>query len=204
MKFIDNITLILSDRYLIEYISTVYEVTVKADKSEKIVRGMLNMLFGKYCEIIHAKSIEDKAGVDIWRIDKVTGIRQGIQVKNIAGKVTFNIKDNIIYINNTTLDLDNYYYKNDKLNYDYLCFYLENEKKICLIKTTAIFTIKKEGRSIKITLQSWGMDQKFRSYVFKLIDIPKKFLAKDVSKIFYTPEIEQEVKNKNPNFDAKN
>ena len=203
LKFIDNITSILSDRYLVEYISTVYEVTIKADKSEKVVRGMLNMLFGKYCEIVHAKSLEDKAGVDIWKIDKVTGIRQGIQVKNITGKVKFNIKDNVIYIDNTVLDLGNYYYKDNKLNYDYLCFYIENEKKICLIKSTAIFTIKKEGRSIKITLQSWGMDPKYRSYVFKMIDIPKKFLGKDISKIFYTPEMEQEVKNKNPDFDAK-
>jgi hypothetical protein len=204
LKFIDNIKLILDDRNLIEYINIVYEVSKKADKSEKIVRGMLNMLYGKYCEIIHAKSMEDKAGVDIWKIDKITGIRQGIQVKNITGNVTFNIIDNNIYINNTILDLNNYdSWKDEKIHYDYLCFYLENDKKICLIKSTAISTIEKEKRSIRIKLQKWGMDPKFRNYVLKLVDIPKKFLAKDTSKIFYTPEIEQEVKNINPNFNIK-
>jgi len=197
-SLIDNIKLILDDRNLIEYIGIISEVTRNADKSEKIVKGMLNMLYGKYCEVIYADDLDDKRGTDIWKIDKLTGVRQSVQVKNITGKITFNIQDNVIYINNSALDLKPYKVKDNKLHYDYLCFYLEYDKKICLIKSTAIKSIEKyeedkNGKKIKtirIELFDWCTNPKFRNYVFKLVDIPKKFLQKDVSKIFYTPEVD--------------
>jgi hypothetical protein len=208
---------VLSDRNLTEYIDMVFEASEKASKSEKIVKGVINMLYSKYFEVTYAKLAEDLKGMDLWKINKSTGVRQSIQVKNITGGVRFRVSDDNIFINNTSLDLHDYKCWKDKLPYDYIVFYIERDAKICIIKSTAIFAIdifdnnKKDierqkaektkirsDRTIKIKLKNWAMDPEFNKYVFKLIDVPKKFIGKDVSKIFYTPDIEQEIQTINP------
>lgn len=199
-KFIYQWEEILNDKYLVEYIEMVRQVSMKASMSEKIVKGVLTMLYSKFAEIVYAKIAEDLKGMDLWKIDKKTGSRQSIQVKNITGNVRFNIKEDIIYIDGTDLDLHNYYYKTDKLPYDYLCFYLEKDKKICIIKSTAIFSIKKitEKKTIIIKLRSWAMEPDWNKRVFKLVDVPKKFIGKDVSNIFYNPQMEIELQDQFP------
>lgn len=191
---------VLSDRNLTEYIDLVYEVSKKASKSEKIVKGVINMLYSRYFEITYAKLSEDLKGMDLWKINKKTGVRQSIQVKNITGNVKFNIKDDTIYVDNTSLDLHPYECWKGKLPYDYLVFYLEKDAKICIIKSTAIYAIDvyKKDRTIKIKLKNWAMKPEFHKFVFKLIDVPKKFIGKDVSKIFFTPDVEQEIQMTNP------
>lgn len=186
-KLIEKNAEVLSDANLKEYIDIVSDLSSKAERSERIVKGMLNMLFGKYYEITHADLSDDLKGMDLWKINKDTGVRQSIQVKNITGNVTFKQKDKIIYINNTSLDLHNFNSFRDKLPYEYLCFYLEYEKKMCIIKSTAIHAINIHGKTIKITLKDWAVDpeSKYSKYGIRYMDIPVKFLGKDVTKIFY-------------------
>jgi hypothetical protein len=199
-KLILNWEQVFSDRNLLEYISMIYELSTSASKSEKIVKGVLTMLYSKYYELTYAKLEEDLKGMDLWRISKKTGERDSIQVKNIKGKVKFSIKEDIIWINNTSLDLHDFQCWKSKLPYDYLVFYLEEEKKICVIKGSAIFSIDRntEKKFIKIKLKNWAMTEQFHNKVVKLIDVPKKFIGKDVSQIFYTPELEFEIQSQNP------
>jgi hypothetical protein len=194
-KFILNWETILNDRNILEFISMIFESSKSASKSEKIVRGVLSMLYSKYYELTYAKLEDDLKGMDLWKINRSTGERNSIQVKNIRGKVKFTIKGDTIYINNTSIDLHNYECWNSSLPYEYLVFYLEEEKKICVIKSSAIFAINKnsEKRSIVIKLKNWAMTDKFYSKVVKLLDVPKRFVGKDVGQIFYTPELEFEV-----------
>jgi len=194
-KFISASDEIFNDKNLLEYINLVIEASSKAARSEKIVKGVISMLYNKYFEITYAKLSEDLRGMDLWKINKNTGVRQSIQVKNITGNVKFNITGDTIYIDNTSLDLHKYECWKGKLPYDYLAFYLEKEERICIIKSTAIFAIDmyKEKRSIKIKLKDWAMKPDFHNFVFKLIDVPKKFIGKDISKIFYTPDMEKEI-----------
>ena len=186
-KMIVNIDDVLSDKNLEEYIKSVKEVSDKAKISEKVVKGVVAMLYGRYYEILKAESSEDKKGVDVWMINKKTGVRQSIQVKNITGNVTFDVKGDYIYINNTLLDLHDYNsWNKDSLPYDNLGFYLEYEKKVCIIKSWSIFKIEKEGKTIRIQLKRGSVDNK---YDFKMIDIPAKLLPKDYSKIFYNNDV---------------
>lgn len=191
---------VLSDRNLTEYIDIVYEASKKASKSERIVRGVISMLYSKYFEITYAKLAEDKKGMDLWKINKKTGVRQSLQVKDITENVRFNVKGDTIFIDNTSLDLHPYKCWKETLPYDYLVFYLEKEEKICIIKSTAIFAIDvyKKDRTIKIKLKNWAMTPEFYNYIFKMIDVPKKFIGKDVSKIFYKPDIEEDIQITNP------
>jgi len=193
---------VLSDRNLLEYISVIFEASKSAGKSEKIVKGVLTMLYSKYYEVTYAKLSEDLKGMDLWKINKETGERQSIQVKNIRGNVKFNFKDDVIYINNTGIDLHNYQCWTDKLPYDYVAFYLESEQKIIIIKSTAIFSIDRneEKRFIKIKLKNWAMKPDFYSKVIKSVDVPKKFTGQDVSQIFYNPELELELQEKVPDI----
>ena len=180
-KMIVTIDDVLSDKNLEEYIKSVKEVSDKAKISEKIVKGVVAMLYGRYYDILKAESSEDKKGVDVWMINKENGVRQSIQVKNITGNVSFDIKGDFIYINNSLLDLHNYSSWVEDLPYDHLGFYLENDKKVCIIKAWSIYKIEVQGRTIRIQLKKGAMDNK---YDFKMIDIPAKLLPKDYSKIF--------------------
>ena len=186
-KLILNIDEVLSDKNLEEYIKSVKVVSDKAKVSEKIVKGVIAMMYGRYYDILHAKTSDDKKGVDVWMINKDTGVKQAIQVKNITGNVTFNVVDDKIYINNTNLDLHEFAtWDKTKLPFDYLGFYLEYEKKVCIIKSNAIFTIEKpQKRNILIKLKNWALEPRF-SNVFKMVNIPPKLLPKDYSKIFIT------------------
>lgn len=197
-KLIYDIGNILSDKNLVEYIGVVSEVSEKAKNSEKIVKGVIAMMYGRYYDILKAELSADLGGVDVWMINKETGVRQSIQIKNITGKVTFNVVDDKIYINNTSLDLHEYAtWDESKLPYDYIGFYLEHEKKVCVLKSTAIFTIDKPtNRTIVIKLKNWAMEEQFHKFVLKLVDIPKKLLPKDISKIFYTPKKSTTIKKK--------
>ena len=186
-KMIVDIDNVLSDKNLEEYIKCVKEVSDKAKISEKVVKGVAGMLYGRYYDILKAESSEDKKGVDVWMINKDTGVRQSIQVKNITGNVTFDAKDDVIYINNTLLDLHDYSsWYDDSLPYDYLGFYLEYEKKVCIIKGWAIYKIEVKGRTIRIQLKRGAMENR---YDFKMIDIPPKLLPKDYSKIFINSDV---------------
>ena len=189
-KFISNSEKILNDDNLKAYIDIVYEVSKAALKSERIVKGVVTMLFGEHSEIMYAKSDDDKSGVDLWKIDKKTGIRQSIQVKNITGNVKFEIVGDTINIDNTAIDLHDYNsFSDPHLPYDYIVFYLEKDKKVCVIKSTVINKIIKNSnkRTIKITLSKWAMKEENYNKVVKLINVPQKFLGKDISQIFYTP-----------------
>ncbi len=197
-KMIVSIDEVLSDKNLEEYIKSVKEVSEKAKISEKVVKGVVAMLYGRYYDILKAESSEDKRGVDVWMINKENGVRQSIQVKNITGNVTFEVKGDFIYINNSLLDLHNYSaWFDDSLPYDYLGFYLEYEKKVCIIKAWSIYKIEKEGKAIRIQLKRGTMDNK---YDFKMIDIPAKLLPKDYSKIFINPAVKAPARiiKKNP------
>lgn len=181
---------IFSDENLVEFIRIVSNVSKTSKKSEKVIKGVVNMLFGKFYQITTPTEYEDKMGVDLWMINKETGERKGVQVKDIPDSASFNIiDDTTILINNTSLDLKPYRKKkNPELKYDYLVFFIESEKKACFIKSTAIFMISKYDKNIRIKLEDWSKDPKFHNHVFKMIDIPEKFLPKDVSKIFYDPQ----------------
>lgn len=185
-KFIARIGEVLSDKNLVEYIAIVSIVSEKAKVSEKVVKGVIAMIYGRYYDIMKAELSDDLGGVDVWMINKDTGVRQSIQVKNITGNVSFDIVDDKIYINNTNLDLHEFAtWDEKKLPYDYLGFYLERQKKVCIVKSNAIFTIDKPTeRSIVIKLKNWAMEEKFNRFALRLVDIPHKLLPKDFSKIF--------------------
>jgi hypothetical protein len=200
-KFIEKWEIILSDRYLLEYTTIIYEISKNAHKSEKIVKGVMTMLYSRYFEIVYAKLSEDLQGMDLWKIKKTNGARQSIQVKNITGGANLNIKEDCIWINNSNLDLHNYEcWVTKKLPYDYIAFYVQRLEKIYIIKSTAIYTIdkNKDKGYIKIKLKNWAMTDEFHSKIFKEINVPKRFIEKDVSKIFYTPDVEQEVQIATP------
>jgi hypothetical protein len=141
--------------------------------------------------------------MDLWKINKKTGVRQSIQVKNITGNVRFTMKNDLIYIDNTNIDLHDYKCWEGRLPYDYIAFYLEKDKQICIIKSTAIFAIDRnlEKRSIRIKIKDWAMKPEFHNFVVRIVDVPKKFIGKDVSHIFYNPEIEKEIQAKNPDIE---
>jgi hypothetical protein len=186
-NFIDNIGDILSDENLKEYINIVSGVTEKSKESEKVVKGVIAMIYGKWYDILKAEESEDLDGVDVWMINKESGSRQSIQVKNITGNVTLKVQGDYIYINNSSLDLKDYNaWNKDELHYDYLGFYLENDKKVCLIKAWCIYRIEDDGRTIRIKLKNGTTDNK---YDFKMIDIPPKLLPKDYSKIFINNDV---------------
>jgi hypothetical protein len=194
---------ILSDRNLIEYIDMIYENSKAASKIEKIVKGVINMLYSKYYEVTYAKLSEDLKGMDLWKISKKTGVRQSLQVKNITGNVKFVVKDDMIYINNTNLDLHKYEsWKDPRLAYDYLIFYLEKDKKICVLNAKAILKIDKivEKRTISIKLKNWAMEPDVNKNILRFVEVPQKFIGQDVSQIFYTTETESEIQQQNPDI----
>ena len=186
-KLVNNYKEIFSDENLVEYIRKVEGVTKISDVAEKIVKGMLIHLYGRKFEIIKAGESDDLKDIDFWKIDKGTGDRQALQVKNISGNVQFSLEGDTIYIRNTDLDLHTYITNKDTLNYDYLVFYLEKDKKVCIIKATAIFSIFTflKTRTIRIKLKKWAIDPEWRDKVIRFVDIPAKFLPKDYDKIFY-------------------
>ena len=187
-KFIIKHDEIFNDENFVEYIKIVSSVSDAAKKSEKIVKGVVNMLFGKWYEVLSAELSEDLKGVDIWRINKESGRKESIQVKNIPGTITVTNEGSVIFINNTLIDLHPYKKTNySQLPYDFLGFYSAKDQKICLLNCNAIFTIQvnKEKRFIRIQLDSWAMDEKWYRNMMKFIDIPKKFIGKDFSKIFF-------------------
>lgn len=188
-KFINNYDKILSDNNLIKYIGLVSGVTKTSKKSEKIFRGILKMFFGKYYEVVEPNETEDMMGIDIWMINRDTGDRRGVQVKNIAPTSNFSVEEDetLIKIENTSLDIHPYRKGRNDLPYDYLCLFIESTKKACLIKSTAIASIQKYYNNYRIRLYDWSKDPKFHFAVFKYIDVPPKFLPKDTSKIFYDP-----------------
>jgi hypothetical protein len=178
---------IFNDENLLEYIKIVKNVSDAAKKSEKVVKGVVNMLFGKWYEVLSAELSEDLKGVDIWRINKETGRKESIQVKNIPGTISMTNEGSVIFINNTLIDLHTYKKtKTSQLPYDFLGFYSAQDQKICLINCNAIFTImsNKEKRFIRIQIDSWAMTEQWYKSMVKFIDIPKKFIGKDFSKIF--------------------
>jgi len=185
-KLIYNYDKIFTDENIVTFIEKVSGVTKDSKKGEKIVKGTLNVLFGRYYTILDPTTRDDLKGVDLWMVDKKKGERRGVQVKNISNTANFNVDNNIITIDNTSLDL-HFYVKGrgPLLPYDYLVFFIDSEKKICVIKSTAIISIIKNDQNFKITLADWAMEEKFKNSVFKYIDIPKKLLPKDFSKVFY-------------------
>jgi hypothetical protein len=189
-KLISKIGEVLSDKNLEEYIASVSMVSEKAKISEKVVKGVIAMIYGRYYDITKAELSDDLGGVDIWMINKETGGKQSIQVKNITGNVTFKIVDDKIYINNSKLDLHKFSTSDErKLPYDYLGFYLEYQKQVCIVKANAIFTIDNPTENtIIIKLKNWAMEEKFYKFALKLVDIPPKLLPKDFSKIFIDNE----------------
>jgi hypothetical protein len=182
--FVHNYDKILSDINLEEYIKEADFLTKKSKISEKIVKGVIVMLYGNYFNIEKAKTSDDLKGVDIWMTNKENGVKQSIQVKNVSGNINFKIVGDTIYIGNTALDLHEYKsWEKIKLPYDYLGFYIERTKQVCIIKSDAIFVIDKPApREIKIKLKDIAF--KYKSF-FKVVDVPKRLLPKDYSKIFY-------------------
>jgi hypothetical protein len=184
-KLIHNHAQIFSDSNFELYVNTIKSVSNASKKGEKIVKGLLNVLYGRTYDIRPANRYEDIRGVDIVKKNKKTGVEQSVQVKNINGNVTFNIIEDKIHISNTDLDINNYISTKSKLPYDYVAFYLEKDKQVCILKSSAIFYIHKEGKNIVIKLHDWVLDSKFYSEILKVVDIPPKLLEKDNSKIFY-------------------
>jgi hypothetical protein len=185
LKILNNWKQILGDFNFIEYLGIVSHLSEKAKISEKIVKGVVNMLYGKYYEIKKAELADDLRGVDIWLIGKKTGVRKSMQVKNIPGSL--NIVNDNIYINNTRIDLHDYV-KSFKTPppYDYLGFYSERDKQVCIINSSVIYAIEVDTtqKAIHIKITKWGMEPDHYSSVVKIIDVPAKFLPKDYSKIF--------------------
>lgn len=183
-NFIDNYESILSDQSLVEYLEKSKSLTDKAKASEKIIRGVMVMLYGRYYNIQDVQTHEDLKGIDLWMINKETGEKSAVQIKNVSVGATFRMLGDVIYIENTGIDLHKYEsWKNQRLPYDYLVFYLEESKKACIIKTSAIFAIDRPSRRrIRIKLKDWAFKYKT---TFKLINVPKRLLPKDYSKIFY-------------------
>jgi len=182
--FINNWKNVLSDNNLRDYISIIHLLSEKAKVSEKIVKGVINMLYGSFNIIKKAELSDDLVGVDIWMINKKTGIKKSIQVKNIPSSI--NISGKNIFINNTRIDLHDYNKSLDKfLPFDYLGFYSEKDQKVCMINSTVIdfIDVNRKDRYIKLKISDWGIERFPK--VIKFLDVPKRFLPKDTSKIFY-------------------
>lgn len=188
-KFILNYDKILSEDNLVKYIGIISGVTKTSKKSERVFRGILKMFFGRHYEVTEPNDAEDMMGIDIWMINRETGDRRGVQVKNVAPTSNFSVEEDetLVKIENTSLDIHTYRKGRSDIPYDYLCLFIESTKKACLIKSTAIMSIQKYGNNYRIKLYDWSKDPKFHFAVFKYIDVPPKFLPKDVSKIFYDP-----------------
>ena len=142
------------------------------------------MLYGSFNIIKKAELSDDLVGVDIWMINKKTGIKKSIQVKNIPSSI--NISGKNIFINNTRIDLHDYNKSLDKfLPFDYLGFYSEKDQKVCMINSTVIdfIDVNRKDRYIKLKISDWGIERFPK--VIKFLDVPKRFLPKDTSKIFY-------------------
>jgi len=185
-KFIENYKEIFSDENLVYYISKVEGSSKRSKHSEKVVKGLLNLLYGKRNIVTNPTSNEDISGIDSWLLNKESGDRKPIQVKDISESSKLVIEDNIVTINNSSIDLHNYRINhNAELPYDYLVFFIEKEKKACIIKSTAIFSINRYNKQIKIKINDWAMDSKFKDFVFRYVDIPKKLLPPDTSNIWY-------------------
>lgn len=185
-KVIKNYKNILSDDKIVEYINIVLENTLRAKKAEKIVKGVLNNKYGYENEIVFADEEDDIKGVDIWMYSKLTGDGISVQVKDISENVDINVneKKGTIQLKGTRIDLHDYDRK-EILPYDYLCFYLNTVKKVLMINTKAITSIKKERYEIFIQLIDNAFYIKTPEPMVKLIVIPKKLLEKDYTKIFY-------------------
>lgn len=181
-KLVDNYQVVLSDQNLIEYLKEVKTVSDSAKQSERIVKSVINMMYGRFFNIESPDVSEDLKGVDLWMIEKETGDKKAIQIKNVT--TNFNLLGYVIYIDNTGIDLHEYNpFNGDVLPYDYLAFYLPKKQQVCIIKSTAILAIDRpSARQIKIKLKRWAFEYKS---TFRMIDVPKKFLPPDYSKIFY-------------------
>jgi len=172
---------ILNDNDLVEYIKISEKLTKEAKLSEKIAKGVLVMLFGRYYNISKPSVVEDLGGVDIWMVNKETRDKYSVQVKNISSYVKFGMYGDTISIEKSKLDLYNYNSnnRNQKLKYDYLAFYLKDAKRFCIIKSTAIDRIR-NGNRIDIELKDGASKDK---NLVKIVNIPKRLLPKDYSKI---------------------
>lgn len=155
-----------------EITTIVSELTKKATESEKNVFYFLKRIWGKFFIVKEPSDEEDIEGVDLWRVNRKTGDRDGIQVKNIGKNVEVNVSGNTIAIKPSRIDLRDYYaYGEDSLKYDYLILYDRFREKMYLINGKAIFKIKKYESMVLIILKDW--DPKYNA--LKIYDIPKKF-----------------------------
>lgn len=189
--FIDNYNKIFIEKNFLEFLKKVSKVTEESKKSESIAKNFLSNLFYKSSTLENADDVDDRKGIDLWKIDRETGRKESIQVKNIeGGKTTLKIfNDNVIYINNSDIDLPIYDATQDSsLHFDYLALYVAYERKLYLIKSRAILKIENiinketRSRSIKITIGRFALDKK---YLFNVYDIGPKYTGKDTSRVFY-------------------
>jgi hypothetical protein len=178
-KLINNFEKIFSDNNLIEYIRIVYELSKEASKAENIVTFTLLNFFGRNYEIVHSEEADDLRGLDLLLTNTINGKKESVQVKHVSSHSRFNLKGNTIFINNTNIDLHNYEFKKSPpLHYDYLAFYVENEKNIYIMRTNTIFSISRYENEKTISVKL------MYDILPKVLEVKEKH-AGDVKKIFY-------------------
>ena len=167
LKTLTNIDFRKNDIFTDDYFIRIFEIigylSSEAEKSEKAVKLFLEDLWKDF-DISSTDEKADKEGVDLWKINKKSGERVKIQVKNLSKYVTYQKKGYIIEINNTSLDIRNYS-KGDKEKYEYLIFYDKYNRYIHIIEMKTIKQIKTSTKlkNIKIHLNEFETN-------YKLID----------------------------------
>jgi hypothetical protein len=163
---------IFTDMNFREVTSIIGKLTDNATNSEDSVRFFLKKVWAKYFKIEKPTDDEDIKGIDLWRINKSTGDRERLQVKNMSKITEVKIVDNMITITPSNIALNNYIFYSDTLKYDYLILYNKFKEKVHIINGKAISEIKKNHTKIIIIMKEW--DPKYKA--IREYDLPKKFL----------------------------
>ena len=146
--------------------------TIKISKdSESVTRNILKHLWKKNYDVVESH----ESGIDLWRLDRATGERDGIKIKTISENVKYRVKNQSITIEPTLIEMSNYNSIFERLPYDYIIFFdrshkamnmrtkrIESAPQLHMLKAKAINKIEvvndgTKNRRVKIILSSWAV-----------------------------------------------
>lgn len=169
--------------------------TIKISKdSESVTRNILKHLWKKNYDVVESH----ESGIDLWRLDRATGERDGIKIKTISENVRYRVKNQSITIEPTLIEISNYNSNFEALPYDYIIFFdrshkamnmrtkrIESAPQLHMLKAKAInkIEIQHNGtkRSVKITLRSWAITSGYFSKPYNTYNVPFRFTGKKFS-----------------------